>query len=50
MAYPQPTAGMGPGPGPLKVAGDLLPSLLGVTSVKIVKAASALALTDHPLA
>jgi 3',5'-cyclic AMP phosphodiesterase CpdA len=50
MAYPQPTAGMGPGPGPLKVASDLLPSMLGVTSVKIVKALSALTVTDHPLA
>ena len=32
-AYPQPTAGDGPGPGPLKVAAGLLPRMLGITSV-----------------
>src|SRR5258705_9675333 len=37
MAYPQPTAGSGPGPGPLKVPSDLLPKLLGITSVKIAR-------------
>ena len=34
-AYPQPTAGNGPGPGPLKVAADQLTKMLGVTSIKI---------------
>jgi 3',5'-cyclic AMP phosphodiesterase CpdA len=32
-SYPQPVAGEGAGPGPLKVASDLLPGMLGVTSV-----------------
>jgi 3',5'-cyclic AMP phosphodiesterase CpdA len=34
-AYPQPSAGIGEGPGPLKVAGDQLPRMLGVTSISI---------------
>ncbi|EDZ98450.1 metallophosphoesterase [Burkholderia sp. H160] len=36
-AYPQPTAGIGEGPGPLKVASDQLPKMLGVTSVSIAR-------------
>ena len=36
-AYPQPTAGQGDGPGPLKVASDQLPKMLGVTSVSIAR-------------
>ena len=40
---------MGPGPGPLKVASDLLPAMFGMTNVKIIKARSALMVTDHPL-
>ncbi|MFL9999059.1 3',5'-cyclic AMP phosphodiesterase CpdA [Burkholderia sp. GAS332] len=36
-AYPQPTAGNGPGPGPLTVASDQLPKMLGVTSIKIAR-------------
>ena len=39
-AYPQPTAGNGPGPMPLTVASDQLPRMLGVTSIKV---------TRHPL-
>jgi len=50
MAYPQPVAGDGPGPGPLKVPSDLLPKLLGVTSVKIARLPGATSLTDTPLA
>jgi len=50
MAYPQPLAGDGPGPGPLKVPSDLLPKLLGVTSVKIARLPGAMSLTDLPLA
>ena len=49
-AYPQPLPGDGPGPGPLKVASDLLPKMLGVSSVSVVKHPSALALTDTALA
>jgi 3',5'-cyclic AMP phosphodiesterase CpdA len=40
-AFPQPTAGNGPGPVPLKVPGEKLASMLGVTTVRI---------TQHPLA
>src|SRR5581483_2218726 len=35
-AYPQPTAGDGPGPGPLVVPAAQLPAMLGVTSVSVV--------------
>ena len=35
-AYPQPVAGEGAGPGPLKVDVDRLPKMLGLTSVSIV--------------
>ena len=48
-AYPQPAAGDGPAPGPLKVASDLLPKMLGVTSVSAARSA-ALTLTDTTLA
>lgn len=48
-AYPQPTAGNGAGPGPLKVSHELLPKLLGVTSVKIAQGSNALSLADRPL-
>jgi hypothetical protein len=50
MAYPQPTAGNGPGPGPLKVPGDLLPKMLGVTSVTIAQRSRPISLIDTPLA
>src|SRR6202158_2423696 len=49
-AYPQPVAGEGPGPGPLKVPADQLPKMLGITSVSVVKHPSALALRDTTLA
>jgi hypothetical protein len=49
-AYPQPTAGTGPGPMPLKVASDQLPRMLGVTSVEIVRHPLALSLSDTTLA
>jgi hypothetical protein len=35
-AYPQPAAGDGPGPGPLKVASDQLPKMLGVTRISVM--------------
>jgi 3',5'-cyclic AMP phosphodiesterase CpdA len=50
IAYPQPVAGKGPGPGPLKVASDILPKMLGVTSVTVAPMPGALSLTDAPLA
>jgi len=49
-AYPQPVAGEGPGPGPLKVPADQLPKMLGVTSVAQVKHPRSLSLTDSTLA
>jgi 3',5'-cyclic AMP phosphodiesterase CpdA len=49
-AYPQPAAGVGAGPGPLKVPADELASVLGVTSVARHRHAPALALTDETLA
>jgi len=48
-AYPQPTAGNGPGPGPLKVPSDQLPKMLGVTSIKILSHPQAASLTDTTL-
>jgi 3',5'-cyclic AMP phosphodiesterase CpdA len=50
MAYPQPTAGNGPGPGPLKVPGDQLAKMLGVTTAAVAQRPGALALTDTSLA
>jgi Calcineurin-like phosphoesterase len=45
-AYPQPMAGVGNGPGPLKVPADVLPTMLGISSVSIAKHPRSLALTD----
>jgi hypothetical protein len=49
-AYPQPTAGQGEGPGPLKVASDQLPKMLGVTSVSIARHPLKATLDDATLA
>jgi 3',5'-cyclic AMP phosphodiesterase CpdA len=49
-SYPQPAAGVGSGPGPLKVPADQLAAMLGITSVSVVKHPSALALSDTALA
>jgi 3',5'-cyclic AMP phosphodiesterase CpdA len=49
-AYPQPLAGEGPGPLPLKVPDDQLPRMLGVTSVSVDKRSRAFALRDGTLA
>jgi 3',5'-cyclic AMP phosphodiesterase CpdA len=49
-SYPQPVAGVGSGPGPLKVPADQLAGMLGITTVSTVKHPSALALTDTALA
>lgn len=48
-AYPQPEAGVGWGPGPLKVAPEQLPAMLGVTSVSVVKHPRSLQLADATL-
>jgi 3',5'-cyclic AMP phosphodiesterase CpdA len=49
-SYPQPVAGVGSGPGPLKVPSDQLAAMLGITSVSVVKHPSAMVLTDTALA
>jgi 3',5'-cyclic AMP phosphodiesterase CpdA len=49
-SYPQPVAGVGAGPGPLKVPADQLASMLGITSVSVLKHPSTLALNDTALA
>jgi hypothetical protein len=49
-AYPQPLAGEGAGPGPLKVPADQLPRMLGVTSVSVVEHPSSMMMTDTTLA
>ncbi len=49
-AYPQPTAGDGPGPGPLKVPADQLPKMLGVSSVTLQRHPNSLLVTDATLA
>ena len=49
-AYPQPIAGVGSGPGPLKVPADQLAAMLGITSVSVVKHPSSLVLSDKALA
>jgi 3',5'-cyclic AMP phosphodiesterase CpdA len=48
-AYPQPIAGVGSGPGPLKVPADQLSKMLGVTSVSVVKHPRSLTLSDATL-
>jgi 3',5'-cyclic AMP phosphodiesterase CpdA len=48
-SYPQPAAGVGTGPGPLKVPAEQLPGMLGVSSVSVVKHPSSLVLTDSVL-
>jgi 3',5'-cyclic AMP phosphodiesterase CpdA len=47
-AYPQPPAGQGDGPGPLKVPADQLPHMLGITSIRLQR--HHLALSDTTLA
>lgn len=50
-AYPQPAAGVGNGPGPLKVDADQLPGMLGVTTVSAPsRKAKMLTLADSTLA
>jgi 3',5'-cyclic AMP phosphodiesterase CpdA len=49
-AYPQPPAGEGAGPGPLKVPAEQLSAMLGVTSVSVVQHPRSLALSDSTLA
>jgi len=48
-AYPQPVAGVGAGPGPLKVAAGELPRMLGVTSVSVATRPAATSFVDSAL-
>ena len=48
-AYPQPVAGVGNGPGPLTVAADVLPTMLGISSASLAQRPSSLTLTDTTL-
>jgi 3',5'-cyclic AMP phosphodiesterase CpdA len=48
-AYPQPAAGEGSGPGPLKVPVEQLPGLLGVRTVSLVKHPQSMVLTETTL-
>ena len=45
-SYPQPAAGVGSGPGPLKVPAEQLPRMLGITSVCEIRHPRSLALND----
>jgi 3',5'-cyclic AMP phosphodiesterase CpdA len=49
-AYPQPAAGVGSGPGPLKVPPDQLAQMLGISSVSLLKHPASLAISDAVLA
>jgi 3',5'-cyclic AMP phosphodiesterase CpdA len=49
-AYPQPVAGQGAGPGPLKVPAEQLPTMLGVTTASLDKRAHSIALSNVTLA
>ena len=49
-AYPQPVAGEGGGPGPLKVPADQLSGMLGVRTVSLVKHPQSMELTEATLA
>lgn len=49
-AYPQPAAGQGDGPGPLKVPADQLRSVLGVRSLEVVDQMAPLTVADKSLA
>ena len=48
-AYPQPAAGEGAGPGPLKVPAEQLSKVLGITSASLVRHPQSLKLTDATL-
>ena len=48
-AFPQPQPGKAPSPGPMKVPGDQLRSMLGITSVSYVEGNHSLAVVDSTL-
>ncbi len=45
-AYPQAVAGVGSGPGPLKVPAEQLPKMLGISTVSVIQHPRSLALAD----
>jgi len=49
-AFPQPVAGQGPSPGPLKVPTEQLHSMLGITTATLVRGSEPIALIDATLA
>jgi Icc-related predicted phosphoesterase len=49
-AFPQPAPGTAPSPGPLKVAPDQLPAMLGITDAMVVRGRHRIALIDSTLA
>jgi plastocyanin len=49
-AYPQPVAGQGAGPGPLKVSTEQLPGMLGITTFTRPKRGATFALNDTTIA
>jgi hypothetical protein len=49
-AFPQPAAGAGPSPGPMKGPADQLPGMLGITNVLVVERPRSLALIDTTIA
>src|SRR5947208_2725249 len=48
-AFPQPKPGTAPKPGPMKVAPEILPTVLGITEVNYVESAHSLAVVDANL-
>jgi len=48
-AFPQPAPGSAPAAGPMKVPGDLLRQVLGITEVNFVAGQHRLAVVDSPL-
>src|SRR5882724_6583699 len=48
--FPQPAAGVGPGPGPLTVPANVLPTMLGIRTVTYKPHPTMMALTDKSLA
>jgi 3',5'-cyclic-AMP phosphodiesterase len=48
-AFPQPAPGTAPNPGPMTVPAGKLESVLGITSVKVARGHSHLAVVDHTL-
>jgi predicted phosphodiesterase len=49
-AYPQPTPGNAPSPGPLKVPDEQLPTMLGIRTARFVRGNAPVALLDQSLA